>query len=212
MKPLVIVCVVAIFLAIALRSGTWLVPAPAAGDPQPRKSRFSTTPSLKLSSTPGMKSPDTATPPAPASEPSDGVSEPTEALSREAAKAHLQQFVKEFEPAALALPELDFQPEATAPPDERNSILAYRQKALEKGNLLIVARMPDGSLHFDETQGGGDFPRDFFPPHVRQNLTEQDWEDFQVAMTVATMKKSLANVMARKERDRQAPSAGIPAQ
>ncbi|MCX6954898.1 MAG: hypothetical protein NTV51_22295 [Verrucomicrobia bacterium] len=128
--------------------------------------------------------------PAPPAVPSPEPTPETPAVfSREEAKRYLDRIVAQIYPAGATLPKLDFQPEDTASAEERRMILEARQASAKAGRLLIVVRIEDSRLHFFE--GGGDFPRDFVPAHIRVNLTEEDWEAFQVQMTVASVVKGL---------------------
>jgi len=111
-------------------------------------------------------------------------------FSREEAKRYLDGIVAQRHPAGATVPKLDLQPEDTASVEEKRQILEFRQVSAVVGKLAIVARTEDGRLYFFEE--GGDFPRDFVPPHIRVNLTEEDWEAFQVQMNVATIMKRLS--------------------
>lgn len=104
--------------------------------------------------------------------------------TREEAKEYLDSLVAQITPKG-ALPELDFRPEDSASADEKARIIGLRQDAARRGKLLIVARSKDGVFHASES--GGDFPRDFVPENIRTNLTEEDWQVFQVSMEVAKL-------------------------
>ncbi len=117
--------------------------------------------------------------------PSPVVSEPAPTVSHEEAKRYLHWIVNQGRPKSAVIPQLNFQPEDDATPQERAQIMAMRQTAAAKGQLLIAARSTDGKLHFD--MSSSDFPRSFVPPNIRAALTEEDWEAFQVQLQVALM-------------------------
>lgn len=123
-------------------------------------------------------------------------------LSREEAQAWLKSLVIQMDSTDEPLPELDLRPEDSATPSERDQILRARQLAQEKGSLLIIARMPDGTLYYH--QSAGEFPRTFFPEHVRKNLTEEDWEIFQVEIAVASLRRDLVRAFKRKASQKSA--------
>lgn len=118
-------------------------------------------------------------------------------FGREEAKKLLQDFVDQFDVPTTTLPEIDLRPEDAAPPAEKAEILAARQHAEMAGVLLLIARLPDGTLYYYESLA--EFPRSFLPEHVRTHLTEHDWEVFQVAMQVASIRRAIARLMKFKQ-------------
>jgi hypothetical protein len=118
-------------------------------------------------------------------------------VSRDEAKRWLQDIVDRLDTPDTPLPELDFRPEDSASPAERAQILADRRHAEKAGLLLIIARLPDGRLHYRESRA--EFPRAFVPTHIQEQLTDHDWEVFQVAMEVATLRRDLARLMKAKQ-------------
>ena len=83
----------------------------------------------------------------------------------------------------LPVIDLDFNPEANATADEKNRISAARTEAKSKGQTLIVTRLPDGKLYWESSYP---IPRTFFPDYLSKNLTEADWDEFQMKLAVNT--------------------------
>jgi len=100
--------------------------------------------------------------------------------TREEGKRYLDDVVNQITRKPARIPQLNFQPEDKATEEEKARITKARQAALADGKILIVARTADGTLRFAVIPKN--IPREVrerVPPHIRANLTEEDWEAFE---------------------------------
>ena len=106
-------------------------------------------------------------------------------FSREQAKGFLNDIIARKAQEASELPAhvtLNFNVDEDATSKEKTLFAQARAEGDKKGQIVVFARAADG-LH---TVFTAPMPRKFLPPYVAPNLTEEDWEAFQVSLAVTT--------------------------